>query len=108
MQRTRTPRSARGRAGLTARDASPGARNSRPSRRADPPLGLRRAKRQLVAQLGDAMLEAGVGKSELARRMGTSRSSLDRLLDDANPSVTLATLGKAARALGLRLRILLD
>ena len=34
------------------------------------------------------------------RRMRTSRSALDRLLDSSNPSVTLRTMDRAARALG--------
>jgi len=39
----------------------------------------------------------------MARRMGSSRSALDRLLDPSNDSVTPATLSKAAAAVGLRL-----
>ena len=34
----------------------------------------------------------------MAKRMQTSRSALDRLLDSANPSVTLQTMDRAARA----------
>ena len=34
-----------------------------------------------------------------------SRSALDRLLDASNPSVTLQTMDRAARALGKKLRI---
>jgi antitoxin HicB len=44
-------------------------------------------------------------KDALAKRMKTSRAALDRLLDPDNSSVTLATLGKTARALGRTLRI---
>jgi hypothetical protein len=40
--------------------------------------------------------------------MGTSRSQLNRLLDPDNESVTLATLAKAAAALGKRLRVSLE
>ena len=47
-------------------------------------------------------------KSALAQRMGTSRASLNRLLDPNHPSVTLLTLEKAASALGLKLRIALE
>ncbi len=35
------------------------------------------------------MEEQGISKSEMARRMHTNRSALDRLLDPDNPSVTL-------------------
>lgn len=37
--------------------------------------------------------------------MHTSRAVLDRLLDETNPSVTLATLEKAAIALGRKLHV---
>ena len=42
---------------------------------------------------------------QLARRMKTSRSALERLLDPDNPSVTLLTLERAARALGKSITI---
>jgi hypothetical protein len=41
----------------------------------------------------------------MARRMNTSRTALDRLLDPRNASVTLQTLSRAARAIGRDLRI---
>jgi DNA-binding Xre family transcriptional regulator len=44
-------------------------------------------------------------KAAMARQMGTSRSSLDRLLDPQVPSVTLLTIERAARVLGKRVRI---
>lgn len=53
------------------------------------------------------MKEHKLSKSEMARRMQTSRSALDRLLDASNASVTLRTLDRAARALGRQLRIAL-
>ena len=46
-----------------------------------------------------------VTKVEMARRMGSSRSALDRLLDPDNDAVTLGTLRKAAAAVGLQLRL---
>lgn len=62
-------------------------------------------KRVLVWQLAKAMRERKITKADLARRMHTSRSALDRLLDPRNASVTLATMGRAAAALGKRLSI---
>ena len=62
-------------------------------------------KRYIAIQLSKKMLEENMSKSEMARRMGTSRSALDRLLDPENPSVTLHTLQSAARALGGRLKV---
>jgi DNA-binding Xre family transcriptional regulator len=51
------------------------------------------------------MEEKKVTKTSLAGQMRTSRAALDRLLDPANTSVTLATLTRAARALGRKVKI---
>jgi antitoxin HicB len=63
------------------------------------------AKRKVARQLADLMKKEKLTKDALAKRMKTSRAALDRLLDPDNPSVTLATLGKAACALGRTLRV---
>lgn len=65
-------------------------------------------KRVVAFQLAQKMSESKLSKAEMARRMDTSRSSLNRLLDPANSSVTLQTLQNAVQALGGRLRIELD
>jgi len=65
----------------------------------------RALKRVLVWQIAEAMKAEGLTKAELARRMKTSRAVLDRLLDAKNPSVTLATITRAASALGRRIRL---
>ena len=44
----------------------------------------------------------------MAKRMGTTRAQLDRLLNPENPSTTLTTLVKAARALGKQVKISLE
>ncbi len=62
-------------------------------------------KRVITFQLREKMKEQKLTKTELAKRMGTSRSSLERLLDPDNMSVTLLTLERAAKALGTRIRI---
>ena len=64
-------------------------------------------KRVVAYQVAQYMLNQGLTKTEMARRMHTSRASLDRLLDPENSSVTLQTLERAARALGRRLHIAL-
>ena len=56
-------------------------------------------KRVLARQIAAAMSDRGLSKAAMARRMKTSRSQLDRLLDPENDSVTLATLQKAAKAI---------
>ena len=63
------------------------------------------AKRVIAYQITQEMQRAHISHSELARRMKTSRSAVDRLLDPANPSVTLVTLERAASAVGKRLKI---
>ena len=44
-------------------------------------------------------------KSKMAGKMHTSRSSLNRLLDPENASVTLQTLARAAAVVGKKLDI---
>ena len=65
-------------------------------------------KRYIAFELAKKMSEKNLSKSEMARRMETSRSALDRLLDPGNSSVTLQTLQSAAQALGGRLKVELD
>ncbi|MGR3318993.1 MAG: helix-turn-helix domain-containing protein [Candidatus Anammoxibacter sp.] len=65
-------------------------------------------KRYIAFQLTEKMSERNLSKAEMARRMETSRSALDRLLDPENSSVTLQTLQSAVKALGGRLKIELD
>lgn len=62
-------------------------------------------KRVLARQLDALMEQQGMTKSELAKRMKTSRAQLDRLLDPTNESVTLGTLTRAAKAVGRNLRM---
>jgi len=62
-------------------------------------------KRVVAYQISRMIEQQNISKSEMARRMNTSRSSLDRLLDPDNDSVTLQTLERAAQALGKRLRV---
>jgi hypothetical protein len=57
-------------------------------------------KRLVSLQLQQILEQEHVSKTELASRMKTSRASLDRMLDSWNPSLTVASLGKAAAGLG--------
>jgi antitoxin HicB len=64
------------------------------------------AIKEIIAdQIKVAMDKQHLSKSAMAARMRTSRRQLDRLLDPDNPSVTLATLRRAATAVGRQLRI---
>ncbi|MCW5712364.1 Fis family transcriptional regulator (plasmid) [Shinella yambaruensis] len=62
-------------------------------------------KRVLVFQLEQAMKKQNIGKAEMAKRLCTSRSQLDRLLDPDYRGVTLAILARAAKAVGRTLRL---
>jgi len=65
----------------------------------------RAVKRVLAFQLATAMKEQSISKVEMAKRLETSRSQLDRLLDPQNDTVTLAVLARAAKAVGRTLRL---
>ena len=62
-------------------------------------------KRAIAMKLDDLMKQKRVNKSAMAARMRTSRAAIHRLLDPENTSVTLATLNRAARSLGRKVKI---
>jgi DNA-binding phage protein len=68
-------------------------------------VSARAIKRVIARQLDTLMRDQGLTKSALAKRMQTSRTQLDRLLDPDNESVTLDTLTRAAQAVGRHLRM---
>ena len=64
-------------------------------------------KRVIAEAVEERMEQAGLSKLEMARRMGTSRSQLDRVLDPAFTGVQLDTLIRAAHAVGHEIHITL-
>ncbi|MEE3914757.1 XRE family transcriptional regulator [Pseudomonas viridiflava] len=62
-------------------------------------------KRVISWQLAETMKRQKVSKKALAERMHTSRSAVDRVLDQNDAGMTLATLASAARALGQRVEV---
>ena len=62
-------------------------------------------KRVLAFQLEQAMKEQNISKAEMAKRMETSRSQLDRLLDPDYAAVRLSTLARAAKIVGRNLSV---
>jgi antitoxin HicB len=62
-------------------------------------------KRVIAHQLAEAMAVGHITKAELARKLETSRSQVDRLLDPDNDGVTLGALNRAAQAVGRSLRL---
>ena len=66
---------------------------------------LSRIKRDLSRDVRTAMTRKGVSQAELARRMGTSRSMLFRMLNTKVTSVQLRSIARIATALEKRIAI---
>jgi transcriptional regulator with XRE-family HTH domain len=62
------------------------------------------AKKVFAEKIRQGMKVRRVSTSELARRMGTSRPSVQRMLDEKR-DVTLGTLTRATEALGYDLKV---
>ncbi len=62
-------------------------------------------KRVIAWQIAEEMKSQHITKTELAKRMHTSRAALNRLLDENDPSLTLTTLASVAAALGKKVNI---
>jgi len=62
-------------------------------------------KRELATEIERCMKSEGLSKPRMARRMGTSRSQLDRVLDPTCTAIQLDTLVRAALAVGRNLEI---
>lgn len=60
-------------------------------------------KRVIAWQIAKEMKTQHLTKTELAKRMHTSRAALNRLLDEGDASLTLTTLASAAAALGKKI-----
>jgi hypothetical protein len=65
-----------------------------------PEVAVLALKRAVSLQLQQIREQEHITKTELAARTKSSRASLDRMLDPSNPSLTVASLGNAAAALG--------
>ena len=64
-------------------------------------------KFKLAHELRRAMAKEKITKAALAKRLKTSRSGIDRLLDPDNTSITLNTMAKVATVLGKRIQFAL-
>jgi DNA-binding Xre family transcriptional regulator len=65
-------------------------------------------KRVIAWQILQAMKKQQITKTDMAKRMHTSRAALNRLLDESDTSVTLMTLASAATALGKKMQFQLQ
>jgi antitoxin HicB len=79
--------------------------NGQKARGMSAPAQAGAVKRALASQIEQAMNDNRLTKAEMARRMETSRSQLNRLLDPDSESVTLDALARAAQAVGRRVRM---
>lgn len=68
--------------------------------RSDVELGA--LKKIIVHELSSALEKTGITLTELAKRMGTSRAVVHRLLEPAYTNITLDTLIRASNALNVR------
>ena len=57
-------------------------------------------KEVIAFQIKEMMEENCLSKTSMADKMGTSRASLERLIDPTNEAVTLKTMKRAASVLG--------
>ena len=64
-------------------------------------------KFKLAHELQKSMDKKRISKAEIAKRLKTSRSGVDRLLDPENTSITLNTMAKVAHLLGKRIEFAL-
>lgn len=62
-------------------------------------------KRVIAYEVDRFMKQERISKTKMAERMHTSRTSIDRLLDPANTSITLATIENAMSVIGKRLEV---
>jgi antitoxin HicB len=70
-----------------------------------PPARSPLSERVLARQLAEEMKQKKITKTEMATKMQTSRSQLDRLLDPEKTGVSIDTIQWAASVMGRQLRI---
>jgi antitoxin HicB len=64
-------------------------------------------KFKIANELENLMNKRHISKAKIARRLKTSRTGVDRLLDPDNTSITLNTMAKVAHLLGKRIQFAL-
>lgn len=65
-------------------------------------------KRSLTASILEKMSQDNLSISALAERMGTGRTAVRRILDGKNTSITFRSMSRAARAVGLQIKIIAE
>ena len=62
-------------------------------------------KRVLARTLREQMRESDTSIQEVARRLGTGRTSVRRILDESNVSITLDTIARVADVVGIEIKL---
>lgn len=68
-------------------------------------VSVRAFKQLLALRIKEEMDAQKLSKATMARRMGTSRAQLDRVLDPHGSNITIDTVVRAAKTLGKRLTL---
>jgi antitoxin HicB len=66
---------------------------------------LQAIKRVIAWQIAQDMAALKLSKNQMAKRMKTSRTEVNRLLDPTNDKVQLDTIQRAASAIGRKLHL---
>ena len=65
-------------------------------------------KRSLIQSIHKKMQEERLSISALAQRMGTGRTAVRRILDARNTSITFRSMSRAASAVGLKIKLVVE
>ncbi len=65
-------------------------------------------KRTLISSIQKKMLAERLSVSAMARRMGTGRTAVRRILDVKNTSITFRSMSRAAQAVGLKIKLVAE
>ena len=65
-------------------------------------------KRSLTATIREKMKQDNLSISALAKRMGTARTAVRRILDAKNTSITFRSMSRAAHAVGLKIKLVAE
>ncbi len=65
-------------------------------------------KRSLISSIQKKMHAERLSVSAMARRMGTARTAVRRILDARNTSITFRSMSRAAHAVGLKIKLVAE
>jgi len=65
-------------------------------------------KRSLISSIQKKMQADRLSVSAMAKRMGTGRTAVRRILDAKNTSITFRSMSRAAQAVGLKIKLVAE